>query len=435
MFARFFQLFRRYYHQMIGSISFVPAILALLFLLVAVLIAWLDASVFGDWILERIPVLRLRDAGTARTILSTVAAGIISLTVFSFSLVMIMLNQAASNLTNRLLEGLVREKFHQTIMGIYIGTIVFSLVSLFQVREIGNGDMQIPSISISIAILLGIVDIFLFIYFLHYVTQSVKFSNVIQKIYQQTLRHLNSTRRTWVSDEEYRDHQEKMDAEQWQSYPSLQTGYLQDAQEESLVAMAKELDIVIRMEHHFGNFIFQDTPLYAVQSGSELDEETQKRINYAMDFYWSENIDENTLYGYRQLSEIAIRALSPGINDPGTAIQCMNALGELLAKRMAHTEQFCFADADENPRFFIKVFTFEELFKIAFDPIINYGKADGRVLDTFFKIVNQLMLLDAEKRTHATFFKHYLMLIRDLAEEHIGHGNLKSRITAQIDEG
>lgn len=419
MFARFFQLFRRFYHQMIGSISFVPVILVLFFLLVAILMTYFEKSPAGTWVLEQLPFLKLYDPGTARSILSTIVGGIISLTVFSFSLVMIMLNQAASNLTNRVLEGLVREKFHQTIMGTYIGTIVFTLVLLFKVRDPGNNVVQIPSISIAIAIFVSILDLFLFIYFLHYVTQSVKFSNIIQKIYNQTLRQLNKEQHNWISSQVLHEQQQATIEGNWQIYSALQSGYLQDAQKKSLMAIAKELDVVIRLEHHLGVFVIEGTPLYAVKEAKKLDKEVQQRINYSMDFYWSKNIDENTLYGYRQLSEIAVKALSPGINDPGTAILSMNALSDLLAKKIHHSAAFAFKDEEEKVRLLLKPHTFEALFAITFDPILNYGKADEQILCTFLNIIDQLTLLDKEEQLHRAFFKDYVSFTQEITQQYI----------------
>lgn len=434
MYAKLFQLFRNYYHQIRSSIAFVPAILALTFLIGAILIIRLDFSKPGEWVLERLPIIQLNDPTTARSILSTIIGGIISLTVFSFSLVMIMLNQAASSLTNRLLQGLVREKFHQVVMGIYIGTIVYTLVLLFQIREPTSDTIKIPSIAIFIAIILSVTDVFLFIYFLHYVTQSVKYSNIIQKIYNQTQKALNHKRQAWIYNATFRQQTEEMEQGNWKVYHSIQSGYLQDVQEEPIIALAHKHNIQVRMEQAYGAFIIKDTPLYAIRGTDRLEEDIQKQINYAMDFYWGENIDENTLYGYRQLSEIAMKALSPGINDPRTAILCMHALGDLLEKKIHHTEQFVFKDEDGTPRLYLKPHTFQDIFSTVFHPILNYGKGDSQVLATFLDILAQLRILDGQRNEHREFFMQHLVLLEELINQHIENQITRTILLAKIEQ-
>ena len=146
-------------------------------------------------------MLRLRDASTARSIISAISTGIISLTVFSFSMVMIVLNQAASQMSNRILDKLIGNRFQQIVLGFYIGTIVYSLFLLSTIRDIDSG-IYVPSLSTYLLILLTVGDIFLFIYFLHYITQSVKYEIIISRIHNQTKKALRHTCRLHVVAEE-----------------------------------------------------------------------------------------------------------------------------------------------------------------------------------------------------------------------------------------
>ena len=107
---------RRHYRQITGSIAFLPAFIALLFALLAAVMFWFDHSDLGMHLKESLHWLRLKDASAARAITTTIAAGIITLTVFSFSMVMIVLNQAASQLTNRVLEQLIENRFQQLVL-------------------------------------------------------------------------------------------------------------------------------------------------------------------------------------------------------------------------------------------------------------------------------------------------------------------------------
>ena len=110
----------RYYHKIVGSIAFYPAIIAILFLAFSIGMVAFDFSEIGKNLKSNLKWLSLQDAGTARSIISTVTGSIISLAVFSFSMVLIILNQTASQLSNRILDELIGNRFQQIVLGIYI---------------------------------------------------------------------------------------------------------------------------------------------------------------------------------------------------------------------------------------------------------------------------------------------------------------------------
>ncbi|MEP7080915.1 MAG: DUF2254 family protein, partial [Ginsengibacter sp.] len=175
---KFSRNFKVYYHKITESIAFYPAIIAIGFLLLSWGMLEIDFSSWGKQIKSGFSWISLKDASTARTIVSTVAGAIISLTVFSFSMVMIVLNQAASQMSNRVLSSMIENRSQQIILGFYIGTIVYALFLLSTIRDISSG-IYVPALSIYLLIFLTVVDIFLFIYFLDYVTQTVKYETVI----------------------------------------------------------------------------------------------------------------------------------------------------------------------------------------------------------------------------------------------------------------
>jgi uncharacterized membrane protein len=134
------------YQEMVNSIAFYPAIIALGFLVLCGLMITIDHSQLGKTIKSQLHWLRLRDASTARSIIGAIASGLISLTVFSFSMVMIVLNQAASQMSNRVLGQLIGNKFQQVVLGIYIGTIIYAFFLLSTIRDIDSG-VYVPALS------------------------------------------------------------------------------------------------------------------------------------------------------------------------------------------------------------------------------------------------------------------------------------------------
>ena len=158
------KFFRIYYSKVTESIAFYPAIIAIGFLLLSWVMIEIDFSTWGKNLKSGINLLSLKDASTARSIISTIAGAVLSLTVFSFSMVMIVLNQAASQMSNRVLSSMISNRFQQIVLGFYIGTIVYALFLLSTIRDVDSG-IYIPALSIYLLILMTVIDIFLFIYF------------------------------------------------------------------------------------------------------------------------------------------------------------------------------------------------------------------------------------------------------------------------------
>ena len=151
---------RTHLHKVVDSIAFYPALMVLLYISVATSMIWFDLSGPGVKLKGNLGWMSLTDASAARAIISTIAGGIITLTVFSFSMVMIVLNQAASQLSNRLLDRMIGNRFQQLVLGAYIGTIVYALLLLSTIREHDTGS-SVPALSTYLLILAAIVDIIL----------------------------------------------------------------------------------------------------------------------------------------------------------------------------------------------------------------------------------------------------------------------------------
>jgi uncharacterized membrane protein len=321
--------FRKYYNKITSSIAFIPAMIAIGFLLISWGMIEIDFSDFGKHVKGNLSWLSLKDASTARSIVSTVAGALISLTVFSFSLVMIVLNQAASQMSNRMVSSMIENRFQQIILGFYIGTIVYSLFLLSTIRDVNSG-IYVPALSIYLLIFLTVIDIFLFIYFLDYVTQTVKYETVINRIQKQTISKMKSAFM-----------ESKEESVNWNDMPattikSPESNYFQGINESKLLAVATEKNFFIRFLYSPGTYLIKDTPFMEIYSHEEIEDDCKNDLKSTVDFYKGQPIGINANYGFNQLAEVAIKALSPGINDPGTAVISLHALSDMFAFRMYH---------------------------------------------------------------------------------------------------
>ena len=371
------------FKRMVNSIAFYPAFIAFLFLVLSYIMISLDFSETGKQIKTQLEWLKLKDASTARSIISVIAAGILSLTVFSFSMVMIVLNQAAAQMSNRVLDKLIGNRFQQIVLGFYIGTIVYSLFLLSAIRDVDSG-IYVPALSTFLLIAFAIIDIFLFIYFLHYITQSVKYAIIINRIHQQTEKALRATCR--LSKEPA-----MIAVKEGHPLLTVEAGIYEGFAPSSLLDIAQQEDCVFSFLFPPGSYLLQGSPVLSVHPADKvLPDDVKEKIISQIQMSKEESIDTNFYYGFRQLTEVALKALSPGINDPGTAVQSMRALVQLLSHRGRHFPYNSIKDDKGIVRIITKELSFEDIFNSCMVPVWDYGKEDRFIQQEMLHLLLQL---------------------------------------------
>lgn len=272
-----FKSVRKIYKNITNSIAFIPGTVAFAFLVFSFFMVQFDFSDAGKEIKSNAHWLTLKDASTARTIISTITGGIISLTVFSFSMVMILLNQAASQMSNRILDKLIGNRFQQTILGFYIGTIVYALFLLSTIRDINSG-IYVPAISTYFLIALTVVDIFLFIYFLHYVTQSVKYDTIIHRIHDAAC---HSLKENCISEDISNP---SFSVSNYFPVNAYKSGIFQGFLRDGLLRICEKEGMIISFNYPVGTFVIQDTPLLRINR-DKISEDLLDEINSFIDIH------------------------------------------------------------------------------------------------------------------------------------------------------
>ncbi len=380
---------RKFYFRVVSSIAFYTVLLALFFLLLSWVMLQLDFSAWGTAVKSQWHWLRLKDPTTARTVASTVVGGIISLTVFSFSMVMIILVGAASQMSNRTLDSMIGNRFQQIVLGFYLGTIVYALFLLSSIRDIDSG-VHVPALSVYLLIFLAVADLFLFIYFLHYVTQTVKYGTIIDRIHAQTKKRLQQS-----IDERSNTAGETAAADGAERHPVLMPGsdYFQGFHKKGLLRWAGKHNAVVEFLFPVGTYVLEGTPVLHLAAPQKPDTEECKELFESVDFFGSQSPDHHWYYGFLHLAEVAIKALSPGINDPSTAVLSLNALADLFALRLQLPDLDVCVDENRQPRIITAERSFAELFEKCIDPIWHYGNKDPFIRTALHELLIQLRYL------------------------------------------
>ncbi|RXG15610.1 putative membrane protein [Leeuwenhoekiella aestuarii] len=367
---QFITKFRLFFANLTGKIGFYPSLFAFGGLCIGFIMLYAESKGVSSFLIEHAPQLVINDADTARTLLSTFIGGIISLMVFSFSMVMILLNQASNNYSPRILPGLISNKRHQYVLGYYIATLIYCILILLSIKPTDN-KYQLPGFAVLIGIILSMLVLALFIYFIHSISEAIQINKIIETIYQKAKTRL--TQLINQTDEEYSktDFPESKD---WNVIKINNTGYLQTIAVDALLELCNELDCKIEILAPKGTFILKNVPI--ARCDKELEEEQRNHLLTCFGFSRSEIVKHNYILGFKQLTEIAIKAMSPGINDPGTAITCIDYLSELFALRLCKEDFSYIKNKDDEAVISLRTIDFKELIYFVFVPLRGYCKHD-----------------------------------------------------------
>lgn len=294
----------------------------------ALLMKVVEHTGISQEMIEFMPGMAIQSGDTARTVMSVCIGGLISMMVFSFSMVMMILNQASNNYSPRLLPGLISDKVHQIILGLYMGTIMYNIFTLFSV-EPGDKEYSLPGLSILIGIGLTIFCLALFIYFIHNISQSIQINNILDRIFDAAhdrLELIIENERESTIPESFPD------TSHWHSYTAKTSGYFQNILINNTMELAADKGMRIYITRPKGFFIPKNLPF--ILSERELEEETVEDFLSNINFARGEIIETNYVLAFKQITEVAVKAMSPGINDPGTAVNAIDYLTELFALRM-----------------------------------------------------------------------------------------------------
>lgn len=258
----------------------------------------------------------------ARTLLGAIAGSTIGVAGTVFSITIATLTLASNQMGPRLLRNFTQDRGNQTTLGIYLATFAYALIVLRSVRGADQGAF-VPHFAISGAILLALLCVAMLIYFVNHVASRINFDTVIELVYQdlrQRLEHLTADP----------ERHERLDDGHWKGGLTVTHdggGYMQQLDEARIADWARQQGVSIRLKARIGDFVFPGAPLAIVAPGNA---DAGKIINQSMVIGPYPTPSGDLEYAVEQLVDIAARALSSGINDPGTANRILDRLGSAL---------------------------------------------------------------------------------------------------------
>ncbi len=260
----------------------------------------------------------------ARTLLGAVASSTIGVAGTVFSITIAALSLAAGQMGPRLLQNFTQDRGNQVALGIFLGTFSYALMVLRSVRAEDAGQF-VPQLALGTAILLALVCVATLVYFVDHMANRINVETVVQLV----SRDLSSTIKRLTTEEEQ---PEPPDSEVWRDARKITfagRGYLQQLASDQLADWAAENGTQIRLLIRPGRYVFPGTPIAMVTV--EVDG-IDSAIDDAIALSAGQKSSDDLEFAVRQLVEVAVRALSPGINDPHTAISVLDQLGAALCE-------------------------------------------------------------------------------------------------------
>ncbi|WP_299257716.1 DUF2254 domain-containing protein [uncultured Aquimarina sp.] len=404
------------------SIAFYPILISAAFFLLAITLLFVENLEVTNALKKEVPYLLVQDNETARTILSTLFGGILSLTVFSFTMVMVVLNQASSNFSPRLLPGLISNKKHQIILGFYIGTILFSIIVLMSLGAYGASANAV-GFSVMVSAVLGAFCIGLFVYFIHSISQAIQIHNIIDKIYASSTKLLEKEKE---EQKEKGFENQNIPYEYWKTIPSQKTGYYRSFDITLLNDSLKKKENTIEIIPYADQHIWKGDPVLGIKE--PLSEDELASLHICLYILSNRHEDDSGVGGMIKLTEVAVKALSPGINDPGTAINAISKLGQLVQQAFKIQPKTILGVTDCEITIIHNKISASELMRIVIEPIRVYAKADSTVS---YELLSALIFIRKSKDTHTDYteaVQNEIMALSNDLKKHISNNQDLKRI-------
>lgn len=318
----------------------------------------------------------------ARGMLSAIAGSLITVTGVVFSVTIVALQLASSQFTPRVLGSFIADRVNQIVLGVFIGTFTYALLVLRTIRsEVLDRTAFVPQVAVTVAMVLLLVSIWAFIVYINHAARSIQASVILHRETARTLARVDVLFPTAVVPVAHDEPSDGAGAELPIGTPAfvlaVTPGYLQAVELEPLweLERARAVGFVtIHIELHVGAFVIPGSRLAAVWPADIVNDETDRLVRAAFVLGPERSNEQDIEFGLVVISDIALRALSPGINDPTTAIQCIDRLTEILAYLGTRERS---SDMRQSPgggvRLLMRSTSFPRAVGLAFDQIRLFG--------------------------------------------------------------
>ena len=429
-----------------SSLWFLPGLMMCCLIALALVSIEIDSVVKSEWF-AAFPRLFGLGADGSRGMLTAIASSMLTVAALAFSLTLAAVTQASGQFTPRIFRNFMRDRANQFALGYFVSVFAFCLIVLRTIR--GADEVKfVPSLAVLGGLILAIGGVLVLIFFIHHIADSLQITTILNNITDETKQSVQKMfpremgeaatevekNETWRAD----------DIKKWRPVPAREAGYVQDVDTDGLLEFAAANGILIKMRRGVGQFagtgatlaeIAPDTatPSRKTEIGGEKSDQSSDEIGEFFTLGRHRTIEKDVGFGIRQIVDIALKALSPGVNDTTTAIGCIDNLGEIVAEIARRQIPAKVRSKDDVPRVITVAPNFQEYVETAFDQIRISGKANFAI---FVRLIATISFIAgcAPNETHLAALRRQIELIGEISEQSLATDYEKEKVRSRLRE-
>ena len=368
-------------------------------MLFAIFVILVDTGIIP--VIDFIPDVFKTATDLSRSILATLAGALLTITTFTFSTIMVVLTTYSSNFSPRVVENFLTDKVSMKVLGIFVGGFFYCITTLLFMRNILPDSLVI---SATIGVVYSILCIIYFIKFVYTVSASIQASKLINKLYSQSYDMIDKAM-------DYRKKFSRIDSFDVDQYPlyfdvhAASSGYLELINFDGIMELIRDVECKIIVKPYIGDFVSKNMHLFSVyyKEQSQLPENFDKKLYNHLSLTGQRMTLSDYKFTIQKIVEIALRAISPGINDPNTAIHCIRILGVILGRIGESEGKYSSIQFEDcKGRLIYEDFNFEKDLYDTFYQIIHYGKSDLSIVLALFEGLKIIMHNCSEQSLRGT---------------------------------
>ncbi|MDZ5472846.1 DUF2254 domain-containing protein [Bacillus sp. 31A1R] len=409
-------MFKTIFLQLRKSIWLVPSFYSVIAFIISIIVLYMDIFL-AEKIKLLFPEFIFPSHDLAKTLLSTIAGSLLTMTTITFSTVMVVLTTYSSQFSPRTLQNFIRDRVSMRVLGIFLGGFVYSIFSLFFMSEKAIAD---PIISTLAGVLIAFICIAFFAYFIHHVATSIQVSELIQALTDGVIETTHKKHKKITDNKNISvitvkpvipsgyDKQTHISADNY--------GYIQTFDMDHLYHLAQTEDVVIEVKYPIGQFVSAKNVVFTI---NYKEKEPNLSVLETVMLGTEKSMEQDIVFSIQKIVEVALRAISPGYNDPNTAIDCIRHIGVSISESAKlHGTYIVYYDHEDKVRLTIPKISFEDILYHSFYQICHYGKDDISVM---FAVYDALIEIAIDGTTH---IKEAVFQFGEYVYNKINHSNL-----------
>jgi uncharacterized membrane protein len=376
MFERLPALARSALYALRGGFLIRPLAIALVLGTAGAVLSSLEESIseISGWI-PTVLFPSQQDPGVAQIILSSIATSIMTVVSIVFAILLMTLTLASTQFSPRILVSFVRDRTTQWTLGVFLGTFSYCMAALPAARALPHP--FVPAATVSGAMLLALGCVAWLIYFIHHVSQSISVNHIVDRIARETELVIDEYMPHTGIPFRLDDFEDVPLSEPDAAVLNRQSGYVRYVDTNRLITLGREYGIRVRLERRVGHFVPAGVPIIWVSKPERVSRERELHLLAALDMGPTRTMQQDVEFGIIQIVDIALRAMSPAINDPSTAISCVDQLSRIIIYWLGREPpKMRYYAPPHVLRLVVPWITFQGLINTAFDQIRHYATAD-----------------------------------------------------------